>query len=381
MVLGIKLLIDKASVQSATKELRGGAEKVGKKIKGTEPIEVGKKEKKKKDKEKEKSAFSGAAIGGFIGAIIGSLKPIQELLSVIGGILQIFMVPIMILLKPFLVLFLKVGIALNKWLTKQNKTTAQKAGNIGGIILAALTAILLIVTTALGGWAIALIALIVGFAGKYIIQAIIWIATKLFEFGTKIGQWLFDKIIVPVGDAIYNAIIWVVEFIKKAWEWIKDVAKNIKNWIITAFKNIVEFFKSIPGLFLEGLSFIADLGVKIWNFFLDGLSFISNLGVKIWNWIKDSLGNLFGVKGKASGGPVSGGTPYLVGERGPELFMPSSSGNIVPNFKTFNSGGNGGSGARNINITVNGFVGDEDTLAYKISKALNEGSRGSVANY
>jgi hypothetical protein len=35
--------------------------------------------------------------------------------------------------------------------------------------------------------------------------------------------------------------------------------------------------------------------------------------------------------GRALGGPVSGGTPYLVGERGPELFVPQVSGGIVPN--------------------------------------------------
>ena len=36
---------------------------------------------------------------------------------------------------------------------------------------------------------------------------------------------------------------------------------------------------------------------------------------------------------RAAGGPVSGGTPYIVGEKGPELFVPGSSGNIVPNNK------------------------------------------------
>jgi phage-related minor tail protein len=34
---------------------------------------------------------------------------------------------------------------------------------------------------------------------------------------------------------------------------------------------------------------------------------------------------------KATGGPVSAGSPYIVGERGPELFMPSGSGTIIPN--------------------------------------------------
>ena len=37
------------------------------------------------------------------------------------------------------------------------------------------------------------------------------------------------------------------------------------------------------------------------------------------------------VFGRASGGPVKGGSPYVVGEKGPELFVPGSSGNIVPN--------------------------------------------------
>lgn len=35
----------------------------------------------------------------------------------------------------------------------------------------------------------------------------------------------------------------------------------------------------------------------------------------------------------ANGGPVAGGRPYLVGERGPELFVPGGSGHIVPNHE------------------------------------------------
>jgi hypothetical protein len=34
---------------------------------------------------------------------------------------------------------------------------------------------------------------------------------------------------------------------------------------------------------------------------------------------------------RANGGRVTGGMPYLVGEMGPELFMPGRGGNIVPN--------------------------------------------------
>ena len=39
---------------------------------------------------------------------------------------------------------------------------------------------------------------------------------------------------------------------------------------------------------------------------------------------------LFG-GGMAAGGPVSGNKSYLVGEKGPELFTPTSSGHITPN--------------------------------------------------
>jgi len=43
---------------------------------------------------------------------------------------------------------------------------------------------------------------------------------------------------------------------------------------------------------------------------------------------------------KAYGGVVAGNTPYIVGERGPELFMPQTSGKIIPNHEL--SGGGGG---------------------------------------
>ncbi|PWS21494.1 tail tape measure protein, partial [Enterococcus faecium] len=37
-----------------------------------------------------------------------------------------------------------------------------------------------------------------------------------------------------------------------------------------------------------------------------------------------------GAPGRATGGPVGPARPYWVGERGPELFVPASSGQVVP---------------------------------------------------
>jgi hypothetical protein len=55
--------------------------------------------------------------------------------------------------------------------------------------------------------------------------------------------------------------------------------------------------------------------------------------------------------GRAMGGPVSSGSPYVVGEKGPELFVPHASGTIVPNNKMGSSGG-GGSGGVTVNYNI-----------------------------
>lgn len=59
------------------------------------------------------------------------------------------------------------------------------------------------------------------------------------------------------------------------------------------------------------------------------------------------LGSLLGAPGRATGGPVSPARPYLVGERGPELFVPTASGRIEA------GGANGfGGRARQVNIAI-----------------------------
>ena len=42
------------------------------------------------------------------------------------------------------------------------------------------------------------------------------------------------------------------------------------------------------------------------------------------------LSTALGLPGRATGGPVSPGRGYLVGERGPELFVPTAAGSIAP---------------------------------------------------
>lgn len=59
------------------------------------------------------------------------------------------------------------------------------------------------------------------------------------------------------------------------------------------------------------------------------------------------IGSIFGLPGRATGGPVAPGRPYLVGERGPELFVPTSAGQIDAS-----SGASRGARAVNVSIRV-----------------------------
>jgi hypothetical protein len=61
---------------------------------------------------------------------------------------------------------------------------------------------------------------------------------------------------------------------------------------------------------------------------------------------------------RAAGGPVRAGGAYLVGERGPELMVPKSSGNIVPNHQLGAAIGGGSP----INLTVNVGAGADGAL-------------------
>lgn len=72
---------------------------------------------------------------------------------------------------------------------------------------------------------------------------------------------------------------------------------------------------------------------------------------------------------RASGGSVSRGQGYIVGEQGPELFLPNQSGSIVPNQKT------GGTTIINISPQIGVYTGTEQEfrkLSVRLAKALKD---------
>jgi tape measure domain-containing protein len=79
-----------------------------------------------------------------------------------------------------------------------------------------------------------------------------------------------------------------------------------------------------------------------------------------------SMGSL--LPGRAMGGPVSAGSSYMVGERGPELFTPKHGGNIVPNNAL---GGGSTSVVVNVDASGNSNVQGDQAQAKQLGVAVS----------
>ena len=101
-----------------------------------------------------------------------------------------------------------------------------------------------------------------------------------------------------------------------------DIGMTIKSGVVDSIQGAIDGTKSLGEVAANVLNNIANklLDIAV-NMSLFGAMSGTGTGGGL-------LGGLFK---RALGGPVSAGTPYMVGERGPELFMPSRGGSIIPN--------------------------------------------------
>lgn len=100
--------------------------------------------------------------------------------------------------------------------------------------------------------------------------------------------------------------------------------------------------------------------------------------IDIYTYQKGSYGGIggSGFKGFAAGGPVKAGEPILVGEEGPEIFTPSTSGTITPNDKAFGVGTamTMSGGARPVSLNYAGAASDLEALFLSwLMKAIRTG--------
>ncbi|RJQ67341.1 MAG: hypothetical protein C4519_24400 [Desulfobacteraceae bacterium] len=121
------------------------------------------------------------------------------------------------------------------------------------------------------------------------------------------------------------------ESLKFIWETIKEIFTSGVDWVKGQLDKMVGWIQEAIESIKELLRAFDQLSLK-------------NVG-DAWKNVGSNLKWAFG-GGKAIGGPVSAGTSYLVGEKGPELFTPGASGFITPNHQLAGAGG--------INITISG---------------------------
>ena len=93
----------------------------------------------------------------------------------------------------------------------------------------------------------------------------------------------------------------------------------------------------------SALSRLADAAIPLIDVFT-GLSKAVSGIAGIGGGLIGKVGSLAGgflsfLTGKASGGPVNDKVPYIVGEKGPELFVPETNGTIIPNHVIGRAGG------------------------------------------
>ena len=147
--------------------------------------------------------------------------------------------------------------------------------------------------------------------------------------------------------------------LNKAAEETLDAFDKLKSTIQNDIKD------GIKGL-IKGTSTLADLARTVADRFLDmslNLMLFGNAGGQT------VTGGLFKLLGFANGGRPPVGRPSVVGEKGPELFVPDRSGTIIPNNQL------GGSTNVVVNVdasgsSVEGDAGQAEQLGNAISQAI-----------
>ena len=175
------------------------------------------------------------------------------------------------------------------------------------------------------------------------LQAITAYLEKQYELNTAIQQQnaLAESVSSTLGQgmtSVFDALIQGSDNWGKSLQQIASkVLVDIANQLIRIF--VIEQAVSAIKSFLSPFSPSTPLGA--------GGGMAGKFG---------TLGPNYGIAQRAIGGPVSAGTPYMVGERGPELFMPSRGGSIIPNNAL---GGGSTSVVVNVDASGSSVQGDQ----------------------
>jgi hypothetical protein len=150
---------------------------------------------------------------------------------------------------------------------------------------------------------------------------------------------------------------------------VTTVADMIGDKFGDAFMSMVDGTKKAKDAFR---TMAADIIKELYRVFV-----VKQITGFITNAITSAFPSFGGTPMKAIGGPVQRGNPYVVGERGPELFVPSRTGSIVPNDKM------AGGGSVTVNQTINVSTGVQQTVRTEIKSLMPqiaESAKAAVAD-
>ena len=133
---------------------------------------------------------------------------------------------------------------------------------------------------------------------------------------------------------------------------VDKVTEAFKELSVTIGEDIKNGIKGL----IKGTSTLSDLLNNVADKFLD-VALNQALFGDILGSSGPKKGGLLGFLGFADGGRPPVGRPSIVGEKGPELFVPRSSGNIIPNNKL--GGGSTNNVVVNVDASGSDVQGDE----------------------
>lgn len=255
------------------------------------------------------------------------------------------------------------------------------------------------------------------------ITTVILVLEDLYYFATGEGESVAGGFFAALGmspeeiEEVRKSIKEFIDIVKSSWEsFTKGVGKLVpqfkkifsallaiaKSFFITVFKYVFDLAKIFSGvwdiikgiftgnfdLILGGFKKIADGILSIFKSMGNFIADLFNNIIEMIAPLKDIASSIFGGKApapiagaRAEGGSVASGKSYIVGEKGAEIFTPSTSGSITPNSQISAapaaSGASGGKSGlsvviQNVSIMVQGGANMAEDFKSQFSELLRQ---------
>ena len=189
-------------------------------------------------------------------------------------------------------------------------------------------------------------------------QKAIALNNAMLEFGDELGKDSLDaqKLMQTLMAPGFSALPPLMAPVKDSFIDIDKITKQFELHAIDAFAAAIAHGKGFTEVLRQLYQEVVELIVK-----LTVMKTLESAGV--------SLGG-FSLPGFAAGGAPTPGMPILVGEQGPEVFVPGASGTIVPNSAL--GGGAGGAVQLTQHIDLRGADASAEARIYQAIQVMGQ---------